>query len=280
MLSCIGDGKHKEWAWKMTKAKAKEADLRCHECGEVVVFKEYRDRKSHFAHKPGSRCSYGNGESLEHLDSKIEIYQNFLSLLSEQDEKDFVIEMEYKDSNSSRNGKRADIYMKRSGKKGLVIEIQKSHIELETINDRIKYWNGLGCVVWWIIPATIKHIIGSEFHLHDPRMIHLPSWQQHLSLMMRNRHQDKNKRFNKLWFYDVKALKYLQVWLERQGSFYRIVDRHLFKHDINGVNQIINSIISKDEGKFLREGHIITTSNFKYGKHKDKVIPRNLEVLS
>src|SRR5690242_2622287 len=71
-----------QYAEQMLAPSAHRADgpFFCPECHQSVTLKQGPIRMHHFAHPPGSICSYGGqAESDEHHQAKYTIYQNLLN---------------------------------------------------------------------------------------------------------------------------------------------------------------------------------------------------------
>lgn len=69
LVALAPDGFTRSARW----ARRDEGTFHCPECGSEVVLKAGRIIATHFAHKPGSPCHYGEGESIRHLRMKAAI---------------------------------------------------------------------------------------------------------------------------------------------------------------------------------------------------------------
>lgn len=112
----------------------------CPDCNEETVLKKGTVIRDHFAHKAGSTCAYGGGESDEHRHCKAEIYRELLrfSSLEAQLEKSF-------------GTVRADIYFesKNTGNK-YAIEAQLSNLTVKEIIHRTSEYAKLNIHVLWL----------------------------------------------------------------------------------------------------------------------------------
>ena len=254
MFTCLVNGQRVN-AWDIHPNDARQADLRCPECNGVVIFRKCSACRDHFAHTRESNCKYGSGESSEHIECKIAIYNDLkLFFQEEYDTPGAVVELEYKRPGSGPKGKRADIYLRLPDERALVVEVQKSNITVDTINERTQYWNSLGISVWWIIPI--------QNFSHRWQYLDMNTWKKHLSLL----HRTSN---NGLWFYQYDTSendKYVFLELERYSkSEYKIVESHSFYPDILFQNECIKTI---------------TTRPFRYGRHKENELPGNLQIIA
>lgn len=251
MFACLVDDE-KRLAWEMDRREAKEADLRCPECLGEVVFRKCTVCRDHFAHTKRSNCTHGSGESAEHMECKVSIYEDLQDYYTEPGT---VLELEYKPPGSGPRGKRADIYLKPKHGPAFVVEIQKSNITVETINERTQYWNDLGLAVWWIIPLKL-------FSASD-RYLRMNAWKKHLSLLQRT-------KMNGLWFYHYDTTssdKYLFLDIERESkSEYEI--------------KLIHSFYPDELFYIYNEGlGVTTTSRFSYGWNNEYEIPGGLNLI-
>ena len=136
---------------------AKGKDLyACPECGKDVVLKRGTIKTAHFAHKPPVTCEYGAGESEEHRQCKMEIYELLAACPH------LICEMEKKVGNV-----RPDIFFesKNTGKQ-YAIEIQLSNLSLERIIARTEEYNRLGIYVLWM-PQYSKNLLSK---CYSPRI--------------------------------------------------------------------------------------------------------------
>jgi len=131
-------------------------------CGRDVFVHKGKIKIHHFAHKAGTECWVGRGESEKHLKCKMEIYEAIRSLSNVQNcelEKNF-------------NTNVADVYAEIDGIK-VAIEVQKSILSVNEISLRTKKWNDLGILVLWIVAHYDELPVGKvrpkawEIWLHE-----------------------------------------------------------------------------------------------------------------
>jgi len=58
-----------------SEAERKDGPFYCPSCGGQVILKQGHRVVDHFVHLPDSNCAYGTRESMEHLQTKMEIYR-------------------------------------------------------------------------------------------------------------------------------------------------------------------------------------------------------------
>lgn len=126
----------------MTAEKC-QAPFVCPECQDEVILRKGNINIHHFAHRSGSDCAYGQGESDEHMRCKTEIYNALLSIGC------LDCEME-----KGLGAVRPDVYFesKRTGRK-YAIEVQLSNLTTEKIAHRTKEYYRLGVYVLWLPQA-------------------------------------------------------------------------------------------------------------------------------
>lgn len=138
-------------AAKGTTAYAPEVEkgdgpFTCPGCGAAVVLKKGEINIHHFAHRPDSTCDL-RGESVEHMTAKWQIYQAL-----KYHPQVGRVEVEH----TLRPGTRADV-MFRKGSRVVTVEIQKSRLDVETINRRMAHYTAQGIAVLWLIfPLKVK----------------------------------------------------------------------------------------------------------------------------
>ncbi len=119
-------------------ALERNSDYLCPECLGKITLKFGRIVTPHFAHHAGSSCSFGTGESREHLAIKFWLYYHLVGLgfptVAEQ-----VI-----------GSHRTDIYSKINGKR-YCFEIQCSPISEREILDRMITYSKINAATVWII---------------------------------------------------------------------------------------------------------------------------------
>ncbi|WP_121616647.1 competence protein CoiA [Virgibacillus halodenitrificans] len=112
----------------------------CPHCGAELIFKNDLINIAHFSHRAKNSCSYGIGESVEHMLMKMNFYRMFKTRFPKSN---IIIE------DNSFYSRRADISIK--GKyKNVVVEFQASKISLKEMLDRTLDYNEEGFYVLWI----------------------------------------------------------------------------------------------------------------------------------
>jgi competence protein CoiA len=118
-------------------------DYTCPYCEEDVVIKKGIKKTHHFAHKKNTSCEWSGGESIEHLNAKIEIYD----ALREHSQVD-ICEMELY---FKKAGVRPDIiFNSRYSNVPVVVEIQKSNIDIDIIKRRYARYKDLEVALIWL----------------------------------------------------------------------------------------------------------------------------------
>jgi len=113
----------------------------CPGCEKEVILKKGLKKISHFAHKPPVQCEWGNGESEIHHLIKQSIYEY---LIVKSNCKNVQLERYLGEV-------RPDVYAE-IDETPVAIEIQKSNIDILTIQKRMRYYLVKGIYVIWIIP--------------------------------------------------------------------------------------------------------------------------------
>src|SRR5687768_9319479 len=109
-------------AWE---ASRDDRPFLCHCCGSLVTLRRGGVRAPHFAHQPPVTCEYGTGESEEHRQCKIAIYERLV-----EDPRVVKCEME-----RNLGTVRPDLSAYISGVP-VAIEVQLSSLSLARINYR------------------------------------------------------------------------------------------------------------------------------------------------
>lgn len=139
------------------RAQLKAADVVCPECDYPMILKAGLIKIAHFAHKPGSDCKYGVGESQDHMMLKNYLIQWFRSEASEQYVSD--VQPEYVIGN-----RRADVAQ--IFRNGWIVahEVQLASITTQELEERTRDYLAEGCDVIWYLgksantPANRKWI--------------------------------------------------------------------------------------------------------------------------
>jgi hypothetical protein len=121
--------------------QAQKGDVfQCPKCGEPVTLKAGRIVTPHFAHASGSPCSWGAEESKEHRRAKILIAERFGGAGYEVDIEHVLLSGE----------RRADVFLRNPQGDAVAVEIQKSSIQLEEIQERAFSYAAMGVAQFWL----------------------------------------------------------------------------------------------------------------------------------
>ncbi len=123
-------------AWE---ASRDDRPFLCHCCGSLVTLRRGGVRAPHFAHQPPVTCEYGAGESEEHRQCKIAIYERLV-----EDPRVVKCEME-----RNLGTVRPDLSAYISGVP-VAIEVQLSSLSLARINYRTAEYARKGIYVLWL----------------------------------------------------------------------------------------------------------------------------------
>ncbi|HEY3696755.1 competence protein CoiA [Phenylobacterium sp.] len=172
-------------------------DYACRGCGKPVIFKPGRVRISHFAHHPGSECSYGGLMSAEHLKAQHIIAEALR-------ERGVGVELEAPVL-SLVGDRRADVLAWPSARPTvrIAVEVQASDITIDLIDARTRSYAAEGIAPLWLrlydfgkweSPQTLTRCNTVWIEKH-----HLRSWERwaydHLG--------------GRLWFMDSRTFR---VW--------------------------------------------------------------------
>ena len=117
----------------------------CPGCGEEVSPKFKGDFKiKHFSHKADSDCSYGVGESEQHIMMKFNMYKTLKTKYPKLN-----VELEKRFGGD----RRADLFVEGKERK-IVFEFQASKTTREEIKARTEFYNNNGCDVIWIFHVS------------------------------------------------------------------------------------------------------------------------------
>ena len=139
MLVALNQRKDRCLAWETEKSNLV---FHCPKCKGEVLLKKGKIREHHFAHKPPYDCNYGAGESQLHLKVKREIY---LALVNHPNCKKCELERRL-------DGVYPDISLY-IGNTRVVIEVQRSIIDIDLIIKRTLQYAKLGCYILWVLPT-------------------------------------------------------------------------------------------------------------------------------
>ena len=117
----------------------------CLECSEEVLLKVGERTINHFAHANPLACRFASGESESHRRCKKEIFE---ALCRESSVRDAALERAF-------GTNRADIFACINGVP-VAIEVQISHLSLETIQRRTITYARQGIHVLWLLPWNPK----------------------------------------------------------------------------------------------------------------------------
>lgn len=115
------------------------SNIVCPECQSPMILKAGAIKVAHFAHKPGSNCSYGRGETPEHIAAK-----RMLAAWLRSEMQGCSVELEYPIAN--RRGDLAQMFPN-----GWIVvhEIQLASITTEELQKRTDDYMNAGCDVIW-----------------------------------------------------------------------------------------------------------------------------------
>ncbi|WP_267369924.1 MULTISPECIES: competence protein CoiA family protein [unclassified Pantoea] len=115
------------------------APFACITCGVELVLKKGQIKIHHFAHKPPHKCRRSEGESIEHMRCKLEIYNALLKCENVSD-----VQLEHDLGTAI-----ADVYAVIDGSP-VAIEIQRSKLTVNEIVRRTEEYTRLKVNVLWI----------------------------------------------------------------------------------------------------------------------------------
>jgi competence protein CoiA len=164
MFSALNGGGLITWASQRTDKS--HGPFRCPDCNEAVVFKQYADRRSHFAHRADSVCGYDGGETETHRYCKENIAH---ALATHPDCTECHVEFRH-------YSRQPDIFANIKGQ-WVAIEIQNSDIPLAEVRDKIAYYYSQGINVLYVLPHSIPG---------DGSTMPLTEWQRYLHAMYRD----------------------------------------------------------------------------------------------
>lgn len=130
--------------YKNPRIEIPAASVVCPECQYPMVLKAGMIKIAHFAHKPGSNCSYGVGESADHLALKNYLIEWFRAETDEQF--NVAVEPEYKIGN-----RRADVAQIFPTGWIVAHEVQLASITVEELEQRTRDYLTAGCDVIWYL---------------------------------------------------------------------------------------------------------------------------------
>lgn len=147
MLIAMGN-KHLVVASEDIQAKG---NYRCPGCQQPVLLRHGKHRIPHFAHKKHALCGFSEGETLEHLQGKKQIYQ-WLKINKWCPQLEVYL---------PQIEQRPDILLKRKSQR-IAIEFQCSPLSLERMLERNTGYQQAGITVWWILGAPYFRRLGNQ----------------------------------------------------------------------------------------------------------------------
>jgi hypothetical protein len=120
----------------------------CVGCGEPAILKRGKVKIAHFAHRKGGECSQTSGESDEHREAKMAIYDALRA-----DPRVSAVQME-----KPLGASRPDVYFEQ-GRVRVAIEVQRTNITINDMMVRTEAYARAGIAVLWIClgrPARLK----------------------------------------------------------------------------------------------------------------------------
>ena len=143
MLSAYNQQEDDVVAWEVTR---EQGPFFCPECRDEVVVKKGHLKVHHFAHLPGTYCTYGTGESEQHRQAKYEIYE---ALREHSSVTQIKVERSLGDV-------RPDISFYWQRKYKVAIELQISAISIDEIALRTRSYTAKNIWVLWTTPYHSK----------------------------------------------------------------------------------------------------------------------------
>ena len=112
----------------------------CPGCGQGVILRRGKHKITHYAHKRGNNCGFSEGETLEHLKGKKQIYQ-----WAQKHHWNPQLEVYF-----PTIAQRPDILLEINGQT-VAVEFQCSPLSLERLLARNEGYRQLKIPVWWIL---------------------------------------------------------------------------------------------------------------------------------
>jgi competence protein CoiA len=120
-------------------AEKSEAPFFCPQCEQETILHKGKIKVHHFKHKPPVTCSWGRGETQEHYQAKLAIFDGLKSRSRVRD-----VELEKNFGTSI-----ADVYAVINGTP-VAVEIQRSNLSVSDITARTENYRRLGVYVLWV----------------------------------------------------------------------------------------------------------------------------------
>ncbi|MBK8943783.1 MAG: competence protein CoiA [Ignavibacteriae bacterium] len=134
-----------------TSANKNDKPFICPECKKDVTLKKGKIVAHHFAHKPPVNCEYGKGETEEHRNAKLTLYEELKKNTSFT-----VCELEH-----SLGTVRPNIYLEDNGYK-IAIELQVSNLTANQLVEKTKIYFSKKIHVLWLAIYN-KNILSSPY---------------------------------------------------------------------------------------------------------------------
>lgn len=117
----------------------------CPGCGEPVILRRGHHKIAHFAHRPGSQCRLGEGETAEHLLGKQQLFQWY-----QQQGRHVELEVYLPSINQ-----RPDLLLT-DGNRRVAIEFQCSPLSLQRLLERNTGYRQCGICFHWLLGAPYQ----------------------------------------------------------------------------------------------------------------------------
>src|SRR5258708_11100976 len=124
-------------AWNSNK---EQGPFYCPKCKREAILKKGEFVLAHFAHAPGSNCTYGTGESWEHWRAKYEMYQ---ALREYSQVSNLQVELPL-------GVVRPDIYFCWENTTSVAIELQRSSLAPKDVARRTSSYTAKNIAVLWV----------------------------------------------------------------------------------------------------------------------------------
>jgi len=139
-------------------ALKKDGPFYCSECLSDVIVRKCIGKRDHFAHKGRLSNIYGSGETQLHKDCKKEI---LLHLQSAFPDGKWEMERPIKEDKVKGLSELVPDISGRIKGKPVVIEVQRSFLNLRTITKRTEQYTKRDVAILWLIP--LKESLGTEY---------------------------------------------------------------------------------------------------------------------
>ena len=123
----------------------------CPGCGQGVILRRGKHKITHYAHKKGNDCGFSEGETLEHLKGKEQIYQ-----WAQKHHWNPQLEVYFPTITQ-----RPDILLEINGQT-VAVEFQCSPLSLEKLLARNEGYRQLRIPVWWILGSPYLRNLGNK----------------------------------------------------------------------------------------------------------------------